>query len=619
MSLDNQSLYGNFLGQLVPALCNQGFSYKDAGHLKNLVNEKGGLQGRRVEVFVTSQNAMKVQAAKNSIQTWLTALFKTALLDIHVQGFGVFSNIDEQPHGEVHTRTGALNRLKNMKNELLSTRQLDHRQKDGVLRVLVSLENGIMKERVHVLNNPEIFKNPDETVWVDRCIETGEIWFEGQQWEFSAISEGVTAPKNEVELSLKSGWAKTAGSFISGQYGWNAQDWHGGIAGKGRQRIMEELSLVALGLPYTLPLPQNGEEFKPNVYHDYVSEEMQFFVPKEIANVKNNEDLAMWREYYADIPQPNKPGPDGVHPTYSCSLVLTEDVLVGYFDEVFDPIAKEKKDVLHIIMLWSSEEGKDSGWILPGKRDRAYDKNKGDISVEDANYSLIEKEIGVDRSQIAYHFILGYFDDRKREQRMKTSGFISFVLLNEKPPLKQEKMVGLPLNGLVQLAKREIHIPPPLNREAGCGYMGRNHDSLILSVIETTKFYHTMEKVKIAQASWREKTKVNPQSARPGISELNPALECPVCMDLLVGAKVICSSGHTICELCLRILQQAPNSTCPECREMIVRAIPNLALENVAQSLSPQKYAERYKDLHKQEPRSWKQDPAFNGMEIQIK
>jgi hypothetical protein len=80
---------------------------------------------------------------------------------------------------------------------------------------------------------------------------------------------------------------------------------------------------------------------------------------------------------------------------------------VGYFDEI------DRQDVLHIVLLWSknNDEYTEEGWVLPGKRDRAYEKKKGDISVEDANYSLIEKEINVDRKNIICHSVMGYFDD----------------------------------------------------------------------------------------------------------------------------------------------------------------------------------------------------------------
>ena len=63
---------------------------------------------------------------------------------------------------------------------------------------------------------------------------------------------------------------------------------------------------------------------------------------------------------------------------------------------------------------------------MPGKRDRAYELDKPDLSVQDANYSLMEKEIGLKRTDIAADVVLGCFDDRKRGPRMITTSMISF-------------------------------------------------------------------------------------------------------------------------------------------------------------------------------------------------
>lgn len=93
-------------------------------------------------------------------------------------------------------------------------------------------------------------------------------------------------------------------------------------------------------------------------------------------------EIGIWRSVYQEIPQLNKPGADGITPTNSIGIVLTEDVMVGYIDET------NGQDTLYIILVWSKVDDmyKENGWCLPGKRDRAYDKHKGDISVEDANY-----------------------------------------------------------------------------------------------------------------------------------------------------------------------------------------------------------------------------------------
>ena len=84
-----------------------------------------------------------MQAANDSVIAWVKALFNDKV-EVAVKGYGVPSNIDEQPHGLEHTKQGALNRLNNMKKEL----GISENTRDGTLRVLVSLENGIMQEKV---------------------------------------------------------------------------------------------------------------------------------------------------------------------------------------------------------------------------------------------------------------------------------------------------------------------------------------------------------------------------------------------------------------------------------------------------------------------------------------
>src|SRR5262249_11745900 len=138
---------------------------------------------------------------------------------------------------------------------------------------------------------------------------------------------------------------------------------------------------------------------------------------------KDAERHSELRQYYDSIEQPDKPGPDRVTPQYTSSVVLTEDLLVGYFDQV------QGQDVLHIVLVKPREEGA-VGWVLPGMRDRAYGPEHSDISVFDAFDTLVKKEIDVDRGGIAYHFVLAYFDDRLREDRFKSSGVVGFVLLN---------------------------------------------------------------------------------------------------------------------------------------------------------------------------------------------
>jgi len=596
--------------------------------IKRIIAELGGMTNRLVEVFVTSQNALKVQAAKSAVTAWIQELFKHDHgWKIVEKGFESPSEIDEQPHSINYTKLGATNRLHNMKNEL-SKLGLIHKNTDGVVRVLVSLENGLMLENVPNVKNPNTFalhEQSDEqnnAVWVDRCVEVGEIWFQDKMWCMTAISQGVTTPANEVLSSEKSAWTKTAGAFIAEKYGYNAKDWHGSICGKGRQTIMEELTKSAFGLPYSISIPQQKSNFIPEVYHQYVTESVDFFASAEVHKMlldekqnSSSNDAIMWRDYYSTISQPNKMGADGINPPNSNGVIITEDLLVCYFDQVGD------QDVLHAILVWAKpEEGLvANGWVLPGKRDRAYDKNKGDISIEDADFSLVEKEIHVNRSEVAYHFVIGYFDDRKREQRMKSSGFVSFVLLDKKPELIPGVRIGLPMNALLQLVRHEIAIPRyPQSSEMY--NLIRNHDSLLLNIFETTKFYHIMDKMKIVQAKWRDLLKTNPEAKRPTLSEFDTGYDCQICSELLINTTIICKNGHCICGLCTEKIRSTNNPVCPNCRRPILSEnIPNRILEEIIQKQYPAQYAERHNQVFGQQPQTWKNDATFNGNHIQYR
>ena len=644
---------GTFLGQLIPAPADQGLTTEEIQSIKKIITEAGGITNCRVEVFVTSANALKIQASKDAIKQWLVELFPGETgWNITEEGFEVPSEVDEQPHGIEITKKGALNRLNNMKVKLVQKK----RASENTITILVSLENGLIPEKHLGFKNPDTFLDKG-VVWVDRCCVIGEIWFQKKSWNIMGFSEGVTTPLNEVMCAAKTNWSKTAGSFIAEKYGWNAKDWHIGICGKGRQVIMTEAIRNSFGsapvhkiknepnepMEIELPvetkhvrksaqqsfsLPARISDFKPDTHHHYFTESIDFFVPIDIKEMLTSEkqtdrqgdaieNSQMWRGIYAQITQPDKMGADGVSPSNSSGIILTEDLLVGYFDQV------ENQDVLHIVLLWAKTigESKEQGWVLPGKRDRAYDTIKnGDISIEDANYSLVEKEIGLDRSSVAYHVVLGYFDDRKREQRMKSSGFVSFVLLNKKPQLIPSKRIGIPLNGLVQLAKREIRIPYDCISIGPSEKFGlvRNHDSLLLNIFETTKFYHVMDKVRINRARYRQQLVVNPHLEMPEFPELDNGYECQICMDLLVGTKIICTNGHSICGICLDAIKQTNNPKCPSCRKPILaEPIANIVLEGIVQSQYPTRYAERYHFLSGRQPVTWKDDPTFNGKYIQ--
>jgi len=321
-------------------------------------------------------------------------------------------------------------------------------------------------------------------------------------------------------------------------------------------------------------------------------------------------DIEMWRGIYGLIPQSDKPGADGKSPQNSSGIILTEDIMVCYFDLVDD------QDILYVCLSWAKNDGgsKERGWVLPGKRDRAYDR-KGDISIKDACFSLVEKEIGVDRSEIAYYTLLGFLDDRMRDERMKTSGFIGLVLLDKKPPLDPAKNIAIPLNALIQLVKREIVIPhyPQSAEKFG---LARNHDSLLLNIFETTKFYRVREQIQTVQAKWRQLLQTNPNAERPPFPEFDPGYDCAICADLLVSTKVICTNGHCICGICLRMI----GDVCPMCRQNIMsNPISNLILEGIIQNQYPKRYNERYTEFMGTQPHTWKDDPAFNGKWIQYR
>lgn len=622
----------SFLGQLIPAPVNQGLKSQEISEISKLILDLGV---NKVELFITSANALKIQASKDAVTKWLAELFPGKNLIIVEEGHEACSDVPEQPHGEEITKQGASNRLKNMKALIAQKMNIN----DNILRTAISLENGLIFEKVNNVKNPAIFSVDEQYVWIDRSFVVGEIWLNCKTWNISAISEGVTTPKFEVLQAEQTGWTQTAGSFIAKKYGWNAKDWHGSICGKGRQIIMTETIRKAFGSVANVmnnrgrvALPAKMSEFKADVHHQYVTEPVDFFVPTDIKKMLDSEkqldvisdDSEIWRSIYNQIPQPDKLGADGLTCANSNGIILTEDLLVGYFDEV------DGKDVLYIVLLWAKKDGcsKEQGWVLPGKRDRAYDKTKGDISIEDANYSLVEKEIGMERSSVAYHVVLAYFDDRKREQRMKSSGFFSFVLLNKKPQLIASKRIGIPLNGLVQLAKREIVIPYDSENQLDANnqfdsnnHFGlvRNHDSLLLNIFETAKFFHVMEKIKRHRIKYKQQLITNPGMPIPNIPDLDNGYECPICMDLMVGTKTICENGHCICGICLKnILAVRGTVYCPLCRSSLLpKPIANIVLEGIVQSQYPSQYAEKFQILSGQQPRTWKDDEIFNGGYIQ--
>jgi len=367
--------------------------------------------------------------------------------------------------------------------------------------------------------------------------------------------------------------------------------------------------------------PANAEQ---QVFHQYQEETVSHFVPDDVQKLHETEEKMLLqknvslqevdkaetlRQLLKFKPQPNKMGPDGVTRIYSSGAILTNDILVGYWSEEHDERG-EIKDVLNFFLLWSDGQGSDRGWTLPGMRDRAYESNNPTISIQDANLQLVEKECGLTRADVGYQAILSSFDDRVREDRFIPYSIVSFVLLNRKPPVTPGRSVGVPFDILEGLVKRERLILRSPDQQEGA-YMARNHDSMLRKVFTTAKFYHTMEKVRIAQGQWKERLRANPHAERPPVSAVEPNQECGICMDLLVSAHVICSNGHSVCQLCLERLRN-----CPTCHNVPVLAqpIPNRQLDALIQSLHPIEYQRRYQEIHQGEvPQSWKNQPAFKG------
>ncbi len=391
-------------------------------------------------------------------------------------------------------------------------------------------------------------------------------------------------------------------------------------------------SLQANQGPFLVPLPPARPPLDESLFHQYEKEQVEMFVPVDSSEVLNCEMLASkglasevqrekihnLRDYYKSIPQLNKMGPDGITKLCSSGVTLTLDLMVGYMDEVIAPNG-ERRDVLNVVVLWSNGkplEGDPAGWVLPGKRDQAYDPIHPDICIKEANFSLVEKEIGINRSQILHHAVLGYFDDRIRDPRFKGSTILSFVLLDSKPQLEPGKRIGLPLNGLKLLAERRIDLAPFPER-GDCFRMARNHDSIILAAFRTAKFYHTMEKVKLNQARFREMQRMNPLVQRPPVSNIDPGQECPLCFELLVNVQVICARGHSICGICLEGIRAA--NSCSFCREPL-NPRPNLIVDHIIRHLNPDEYVRRHRQSGAAPlPPSWEEDMAFRGNFVSYK
>lgn len=233
-----------YLGQLVPAQnnnCLTEVANKQIAEQARVGDHANAV--RKIQVWVASDNALKVNAAKAAVSIWAAKIVDSP--DVSAKGFRVPSDIPEQPTGEQQTQLGARNRFNYLKKA--AEHESNAREHKDAVQVYVSMENGIVQEKISDLRNPQEFEDTDGKVWVDRCFVIVEVCVRNLHLESSAFSEGVTTPLKAVEAAKAENWDKTAGSFIELMYGFNAKDWHGAMAGKSREPIMKETIYAALG------------------------------------------------------------------------------------------------------------------------------------------------------------------------------------------------------------------------------------------------------------------------------------------------------------------------------------------------------------------------------------
>jgi len=389
--------------------------------------------------------------------------------------------------------------------------------------------------------------------------------------------------------------------------------------------------MQALGQSWQMPAPPPMPVRLQDVA--YEEETMSIFTPQAAVNVlvteanrlkgkpvteKDAEDAYVKRQSIRFIPQPAKKGPDGVTPICTSGAILTNDVLVCYWAQEPDDKGG-MKDVLNFYLLWSDGKGLDRGWTMPGMRDRAYESENPTISAQDANAYLVCKECGVTRGDIYFQTQIAAFDDRFRDDRFIPFSLIGLVVLNRTPPIIPGKAIGLPLDKLKQLVNCQIQVNHMIN-DPERAFMARSHDSLLRRVFRTAKFYHTMDKIRIAQGQYRELLRANPRAERPPLPVVEPNQECQICMNLMAGAHVICDEGHSICKLCLPEIQKA--GKCHVCHErpLLARPIKNRQLDDLIQSLHPDEYRARFQEMNNGEvPKSWEDYEVFKGNLITYK
>lgn len=667
-------------GQLLPEIKENAdlavYDSNNLGVIRNELFRRENLEDKKIQVFVSSANKLKVEAAEKATNKLLLLLLgerEKAKWKVEVGGLECNSGINEQPFGFHETLDGADNRLQDLKKKILL-----HPRQNNTIKVLVSMENGIIEEIFESQMDPKYEKEfiraqvDNKFLYcIDRCLVVCEFHFKNYFMQASIASKGVTTPIFAVVKSTESKFSKTCGSFIGEKYKVDPKDWHAAITGKTRKEIMEEAVELCLGVDILqekmrqhrpdgkqeeedddqmqietkqsfvqaqkkskpekqFPVPKKSGTFKKDIYHDYSKQRIMFFDQKTLSDMLNVEmnpqataeevdNVSFWREYFKNIPQPSKSGADGKNPPNSLGPILTTDILPIFVDRVQNKKG-ELVEKVFVVLTWAKQdsEHKEMGWVLPGKRDRAYSETeKQDISIEDSSLNLVEKELALKRTDVRHIFKLCYFDDRMRDNRMKVNSSLECVILNKAPDFeKSGKLIALPYNAFVQLVRHEIRVPNPRlnNNNQSHGFVW-NHDSLLYALLTSNEFQNKMQSLFMMICKWRESLKRDPSAQLPPFPEIEYGNNCEICADLLFDSKILCKNGHTVCGSCSGSLVGKP---CPECRSPSLNPfIKNLALDELVKSNYPMEYAQKYAEINGSEMLSFKDHEIFNGDFIQ--
>lgn len=637
----------NCLGEIVFSKKLNEFGSFEITTISNILQNK--CPNKIVHVLIPSTNALKVKAAKEAVERLLAEILGEKEIlkwKIDEKGIECESGVAEQPHGFEITKNGAETRLFNLRKQVAETEYPTF---------YVSMENGLIIENFSPKQNKNIFEIENGKTWIDRTVVVVEFQHLNLILKAIGLSLGVTTPVEQVLEAEKSNWTKTAGSFIGKKYGVDPKNWHTFMCGKSREEIMKDSIKNCLGLPFhSIPIPvesrnmdiedseyleEDEDEIDDCLYNKYNNHSIDFFVPKRVDKLLSVEkkikkkksgkakqsDLVIkerdvesgeiLREYFQVIPQSSKPGADLKNSSNSLSPNLTEDLLTMF------PLKINGEIIWHCLLTWAKQddEYKDFGWTLPGKRDRCYAKENPDICVEDANIQLLNKNLGIQVDSIYHHETIAFFDDRVREQRMRSSGFFSVVILDGKPVFDQQRMIAVPLNILKKLVDHELRIFNPFVPNSNETYgLVRNHDSFLKSIFETTKFYNLIENLKIVHGKWNDALKNNPNAPLPNFPEFEAGNVCQICDYLLVDSKIICDNGHTVCGLCAK--PSSLNGKCPYCRKSLLSPmIKNRTLDQIIQNNYPKQYKIRYHQLTTTKLESWVDHPIFKGNDVQFK